>query len=770
MPLINNFESFAKTMRDIHKIAANNVRDVAIEVENDLYSKSNTLNILKDFNINLLKVKKIVSLNQDGKFVIDSGVLDNNLFISNQPLSEDDKNLFQKNQLIFVEDETNNTKINVYKILFDESEDEIRPEFQLCGNMSLLNFNEIFLNSGLFKEDNNLINQKINTLLANPDFGNSFTESVWDVEHVSFNGYYSNTTMFKDFKKHLQLNNVEEDYCIYRQGNEIILQNVTNANDIFRISINAENITNNDIFYLNKKINNNGETIWEIYKIVSTVVPDWLYNNIRYQAYAINSLTEQQFNELKALNFPSQLGFTVDATNNNGLASILKEEQQTINVVAINFLVKLEDEISEPLPFTNNISETLQNNNIDIECSYSLEIENNKIKMKNINFNSNQEKLIFEQEFSREMEEDLWNRVSVNDKYQKVYFVKTADGDFVQKLIITNDPVQVQCIEKISLAELRKRFANNNLFPTTFNGIHCGENGTQVAVARSLSEQVTEPISSVPKLPPAIVEGVINLKWNDAIELWDLNITTSNEILDKKLKLDENENNILQKLINKNNNANTVILFNKCDGKFLRAYYLDENNQKVNCSNKLSDEDKVQLNTINQKAKSRASAVRIVKPIFSTSRLLKNKTFNLSFVNKEWYVLCLDELQMEVEAKIKLSVEENSMLSDLVKGAINFSFTIDNKNNFKSISYTDHVKESNVTNYRKDLSDSKTFNGKLTETTDLINKIVKALENPNTLIPDDDGVTPKLWNSNIATNINKTTLPSSTIQTSQPQM
>ncbi|WP_342260993.1 hypothetical protein [Spiroplasma endosymbiont of Notiophilus biguttatus] len=765
-----NFQLFAKIIKYIY-VKVSNGSDIAIEIENDLYSKKNTLNILKEFDINPLKVKKIVSLNQDGKWVIDNGLSTNDIFISNESLSQDDQNLFKKDQLIFVEDETDNNKINVYKILFDESEGEVRPELGLCESIDLSLFNSMFLYSGLFIGYDILINQKIEGLLEAPIFQNPFQEPapVWEREHFRINGYYLNSTLIIDFKKHLALVNVEKDYFIYRKENEIIIENVSDGSDRFVIPATPANITDNDVFYLKKNIDENGEILWETYKITSTLILGSFHHNLKYQAYEYNVLTEQQFNDLKALSIPSQLGFTVDPGNNNGLVSFFKEEQREIDLVAMGFLINapevLPEDLPDLLPIVNNISETLQNNSV--ERLYSLVIEDNKIKITEISSSSSneEEELISEQELSQDNKKK-WNDIEVAGKYQKVYFAKNPNNNLVEKWVVIADQNQLQCIGTISLPELRKSFANNNLFPITLNGIHCGENGAQVKVAKAAAEQVIPPEPLVTKLSPAIVNNVINLKWDDSRELWDLNITTSKETLDKKIKLEKDENDILKNLIDKNNNANTVILFNKCDGKFLRAYYFDENNKKVNCSNKLSDEDKEQLSVINQKAKARVLEARIVTPISSKSGLFSknNNTFNLSIINRKCYVLCNDEFEISLRAEVDLRPEEISALSYLVKNAVDFSLTFDKNNNFKSISYKNHVNQSNVTIDMKDLPDSNTFNQKNIKTDELMETIIEALEDSKKLKPEDDWVTPKPWNSDIAAKVNGTSSPSSTTQ------
>lgn len=768
-----NFQLFTEIIKDIYKKVSNG-SDIAIEIENDLYSKKNTLNILKEFNINPLKVKKIVSLNQDGKWVIDNGISTSDIFISNESLSQDDQNLFKKDQLVFVEDETDNRKIHVYKILFNESEGEVIPELGLCESIELTLFNSMFLYSGLFIGDDILINQKIKGLLEALNFQNPFEEPapVWEREHLRINGYYSNSTLIKDFQKHLALVNVEKDYFIYRKGNEIIVENVSDGSDRFVIPATPANITDNDVFYLKKNIDENGETLWETYKITSTLIPGSFHHNLKYQAYEYNALTEQQFNDLKALSIPSQLGFTVDLGNNNGLVSFFKEEQREIDLVAMHFLVNapevLPEDLPEPLPLANNISETLQNNSV--ERLYSLVIEDNKIKITKISSSSNEEELIFEQELYQDNKK-IWNDIEVAGKYQKVYFAKNPNNNLVEKWVVIADQNQLQCIGTISLPELRKSFANNNLFPITLNGIHCGENGTQVKVARAVAEQVIPPQQSVAKLSPAIVNNVINLKWDDSRELWDLNITTSTLTLDKKIKLEKDENDILKNLIDKNNNANTVILFNKCDGRFLRAYYFDENNKKVNCSNKLSDEDKEQLSIINQKAKVRVSEARIVTPISSKSGLFSknNNTFNFSIINGKCYVLCNDEFEISLRAEVSLIFEQIQALSYLVKNAVDFSLTFDKNNNFKSISYKNHVNQSNVTIDMKDLPDSNTFNQKNIKTDELMETIINVLTNSKNLKPEDDWVTPKPWNSDTAAKVNGTSSPSSTTQHSPQQ-
>lgn len=120
---------------------------------------------------------------------------------------------------------------------------------------------------------------------------------------------------------------------------------------------------------------------------------------------------------------------------------------------------------------------------------------------------------------------------------------------------------------------------------------------------------------------------------------------------------------------------------------------------------------------------------------------------------------------------MKLSPEQIRALSYLAKNEVDFSLTFDKDDNFKSISYTfyrDEVKQ-NVTINRKYLSDSNNFNQKTIETDELMETIVTALNNPESLIPEDDGVTPKPWNSDTAAKVNGASLSNSTTQHPQQQ-
>ncbi|WP_342218143.1 hypothetical protein [Spiroplasma endosymbiont of Amphimallon solstitiale] len=428
MPLIN-FKSFTEIMRNRYKEVSDNVIDIDIVVGDDLYSKKNTLDILKLFNINPLKVKKIVSLNQEGKFVVDNGALINGVFISDESVSQEDQNLFNKDQLVFVEDETDKNKINVYKILFNETvHEQLTPEGEKIDKVEL-------------------IPERV---------------KLRDMTLKSFNDLFIDTVLFNE-------------------------------------------------------------------------------------------------------------DFLLETENDNKLKTYFDAEKIMIDFASVNYLTKLVQPPRASLPLQNDTNDEIRTKLKDesLEGLYSLEIENNKIKIWNIK--SNQEELIFEQNLSQEWK-IKWNSIYDN-RYQKMYFTKNPDSDLVKQWVVDSVNNELQYIDTTNLSDLRKKLLNNNLFPNGLKGIHCGENGAQVKVARAAAEQVISPKLSAIKLSPAIVNNVINLKWDDSRELWDLNITTPTVTLDKKLKLEKDENDILKKLIEKNNNANTVILFNKCDGKFLRAYY-----------------------------------------------------------------------------------------------------------------------------------------------------------------------------------------------------
>lgn len=125
--------------------------------------------------------------------------------------------------------------------------------------------------------------------------------------------------------------------------------------------------------------------------------------------------------------------------------------------------------------------------------------------------------------------------------------------------------MQLQCVQIVELANLRENFANNNLFYVpeliAIEGIHLGENGAEVAARTSQQDQTTTS-------SPVAIYNVINLKWDNGIKMWNLNVTTHENTLDTKLNFEEKESLILKKIITATNNANTVILFNKYDGSF----------------------------------------------------------------------------------------------------------------------------------------------------------------------------------------------------------
>lgn len=505
------------------------------------------------------------------------------------------------------------------------------------------------------------------------------------------------------------MDNIEDDYFLYLEGNKVIIQGIKNPSYKKEVQTTYNGFKENDIIYFSKS---NGENIWRTYKIEQ----ENSWTEIQYQAHQLNDLTEENFvNSWQTLDvfvepkIAQQAGFIMNS-DNNGLLKHFQTEQLHIQNRVISFLNKQPRNRSELFQrgrLRDNTSATIRRllREEIKEGLYSLEIENGKIKIKDIK--SDSENIVFEQELS-ENKKTEWNDKSDNDKYQKMYFTKDPNNDhLVKKWIINDNPHELQSIGTVNLSELRTYFANDNLFynPNQCNGFLLGENGRQAAANAAQQAAVTK----LPPVSPVSVNNVINLKWNNSMALWNLNVTTAKSTLDKKIKFEENENQILNDLIVKNNNANTVILFNKNDGKFLGAYYFDQNNKKINCSNKLTNSEKENLNVINQKAKKRIKEPTTVNPkcYVNTNIFSKDtKTFNLSIVNRKWYVLCEDEIGMQVKAEIPLATEEISALSNLVKGAIDIKVTFDMENNFKEIKYIDFTKKQDITIAAKNLSNN----------------------------------------------------------------
>ncbi|WP_425381075.1 hypothetical protein [Spiroplasma endosymbiont of Polydrusus pterygomalis] len=757
MPRIS-LKVFKKIISSKYSEQSTNIQNVLIEIGDDLYAKSETLAILKTVTpvINPLTVKKIVSLNSDQKLTIDSAI-STNTFILDEELTEDEKHLFQKDQLLFVEDDHDNTKIKVYKILFNESEGENSAELVELRAIPLTTFNDLFINSGLFKDDN-LIFQKINTLLQDSSIQNSFYELVWNQEHFNAIDYSSNIAVIKDFKKHLKLNNVEKDYFFYRQGNEVIIKNISNPNDTFKVQINVNTINNNDILYLNKSAGENGEVCWKVYKITKTIIPGWIYNNVKYQAYEVQSLTDQEFNDLSdLLSIIPQSGFTISAENDNGLASCLTTEQKNIGSAGVFYCKKRwenpseRETLSEPLAIADDNVATIRAvfANKSQEGLYSLVIADDKVKITDLK--SEPENLFFEQPLFPENKRDWSRLLNTNRHYKKVYFVKNLNNDLVEKWVVNNEQDQLQCVQIVELADLRKNFANNNLFYVpeliATEGIHLGENGAEVAANASQHHATTSSAVAI--------YNVINLKWDNGIKMWNLNVTTHENTLDTKLKFEEKESLILKKIMTATNNANTVILFNKYDGKFLRAYYINENNKKVNCSNILTTEEKNCLSNINKKAKERVEKPIVVNPkCYSKSN---DKIFKLSYFNNKWHVLCTEkyEVTKQIKAEIKLTEEEGDLLSKLVYYSRDIDITFDKNNNFKVIKYVNFL-DKDESSFIKNDSLLTDVNSKL------LQKVFTAINDKENLKPENNDLQWKLWDCSTNTTVNNISVPAVT--------
>lgn len=754
-----NLEKFKKTINDWYLEQPSNptehVQNVLIAIGDDLYSKSETLEILKAVNpiINPLKVKKIVSLNKNQKLIIDSGST-TNVFILDQELTEDEKNLFKKDQLLFVEDDNDNTKIKVYKILFNESEDENSAELVELKDISLKSFNDLFINSGFLRNEDifNILQESNNYQTAAP---------VLNKNYFRWNSYGNNRAgIINELKTNLQLadDDIEDDYFIYQEDDKVIIEGIKNSNYKQELNINLnDGFKKNDIFYFRKI---NGEDSWKTYKIHQK---NFLTER-EYRGYHFKDLRDEEFNDLKQLSVPPQLGFTIISANNNGLATYFKKEQRTIDDLVIFYCKKRQVgflpgavELPESLDINDDNPATIRTmlENKSQEGLYSLVIDNGNIKITNLK--SEPESLFFEQALSLENKEH-WLTEPDDNKYKKVYFAKNVNPDLVEKWVVNDDQNQLQCVEIVKLADLRKHFANNNLFYVpeliTTEGIHLGKNGAEIAAKTSQRSNAT--ISSpVAKEPPVVIYNVINLKWDSNVKMWNLNVTTRENTLDTKLKLKDEESLILKKLITENNNANTVILFNKYDGKFLRAYYINENNKKVNCSNILTDEEKNHLSNINKKVKKRIDKPIMVNPICYKDN--NSKRFSLSLINKKWYVLCCEQYEedKQIKAEIQLTDKEISRLSQLVKYSVDMDITFDNKNAFKSIKYRNFVGKNEYSFINK--------NNLPINNSDLLQKVFTAINDKENLTPENNDVQWKPWDRSSATAVNN--IPASAVNT-----
>lgn len=737
------------------------VQDVLIEIGDNVFLKTETLNILKAVNpsINPLKVKKIISVDSDQKLTIDSGI-SSNMFILNQQLTEDRRNLLKKDQLLFVEDDNDNTKIKVYKISFNESEDGNCAELVQLKDIPLQVFNDLFINSGLFRNEN-----IFNILLQKPDNYNH--TPAWSKSYYWGNSHGTNkASIVNELKTNLnRLDNIEDDYFIYQEAGKVVIEGIKNPNykQELKVSLN-DDFKKDDIFYVRKI---NGEDSWNVYKIQQT--NSW--TEIEYNGYWFKDLTEEEFSDLKELSISSQSGFTMSAESDNGLAACLKREQRAIDGATILHCQKRPEEIlpkglSAPLEIADDNPATIRAvlESKSQEGLYSLVIDDGKIKITNLK--SDTESLFFEQPLSPENKAD-WLKLDNNAKYQKVYFVKNINTNLVEKWVVNDEQNQLQCVDTISLAEFRKDFANNNLFyvPESINteGIHLGENGAETTAR---TNQHNTPIPQSVAQPPVAIYNVINLKWDSNVQMWNLNVTTRENTLDTKLELEKEDSLILQTLITRNNNANTVILFNKYDGSFLRAYYYDENNKKINCSNLLTLEEKNRLSDINKAAKKRIEKPILVEPTYYEKN--KTETFVvLSFINKKWNVLCNEkyEKDKQVKAELQLTDEENSALSQLVKHAIDIKIILDSSANFTEVEYRSSSNKNEFCSIKsKDLSSNIDAHIAAQK---LIKKVLAAIADKESLKPENSDVQWKPWSATTAAVINNTTSPLADSSSSQ---
>lgn len=736
MPLTNaDFKIFIKGIYQQQSDSAR-THDICIPLGSNLFSKKETLNILKSFNIDPKKVKKIVSLNEDGHFVVD-GIKSNNVFTSEEACSADEKNLFKKDQLVFIEDNDEN-HVKVYKIVFNE--DEKLPEMMQLENLSLDEFNQHFLESGLFNEKN------ISDLLQSQDRNNNILS--WEETYSSFFDHSSQIELAiklaKDFnKKNLELSNNDKEYVLYYENNKAIIQDINNSSHSWELPAIDQNndfnfINNKKFYYFAKDKNSNS---WKTYEITWTTDNGKIWNSTKYKAHKLNNFLDQELSPL----INPQAGFSIKE-DNDGWKSLVEQELEPLKLFLISTFIKENQESADRLEIQDSdIAATLKKYEPIAEL-YRLVIENGKIKLSNIT--TKKENIIFEEPFSSVEENNYFD-----DKYSEVYF--TVNDEKVKSWgINTEQPNYLQFAQEWSLSDFKKESTISNLVTNNYNITLNAPNLPKATIP-------TKPVAvSKKQLPPSIIYNAINLKFDDSRKIWLLNVVNNQGLLTKEIKLETSEDQVLGDLSTKNNNAHTVILFDKNTGEFLRAYYFDENNKKINCSHKLSDTDKRQLTLLNKKVKGKINEPTTVTPICDVSGVIdKEKKYRLIFNNEKWYVFCKDQVDKEVKAEIRLTANEISALSYLAKNDINIAIITNKDNVFKKIITSE-----------KDIDEKKVpgneFNKEYIATADLMKKIINILLSQNELlVPEDDGVTWKPW---VAEEINNSELPPLTNSSQSP--
>ena len=373
---------------------------------------------------------------------------------------------------------------------------------------------------------------------------------------------------------------------------------------------------------------------------------------------------------------------TAAKTATENLVQKTKEEltlkKQELDLVTINFnRTKINFNESQTLKdkIMSKLKITEENN---IFYKLTLNKEDKKVQLTQYDFNNNDEKIIFETNIPAEKElnyEEINFEVFLVRNNDKILFYNSNGRQIDENNSEEDDSSYFNLLKTLDLTEVKHRFNNNSLFetPPKYSGIHIGNNGTQVEVANKFAEAKNKDARPL----PLAIGHVINLEWNQSEEeiTWNANVVQPTFVINKKIKFDDKENDILNFLREKNRNFNTVILFNQDNGDFLRAYYIDEENNRINCTHELNTEQKTQLSLINKKTSDFIVAKPQPKKINETPNKNNVETYKLFFSKNNsqkntqafWYVYGIDSHNQKYKMILDLSSSDVRALAKLAK-------------------------------------------------------------------------------------------------------
>lgn len=421
-------------------------------------------------------------------------------------------------------------------------------------------------------------------------------------------------------------------------------------------------------------------------------------NNQKIQTETINLLklkpitleqTNSQYNDLKETleNKEKSLVTLTETAADNGavevlVASIAKINEElilkkqkldlvTINVnttkINVNKNQIVKDKIMSKLKITDE-------NNIFYKLT--LNKEDRKAQLIQYDFNNNDEKIIFETNISTETglkDEEINSELFLVRNNDEISFYNSNEKQIAENKKWEDDSSYFNLLETLDITDVKHRFNNNSLFesPPKYSGIHIGNNGTQVEATNKIAEAKNKVAV------PLAIGHVINLEWNQSEEeiTWNVNVVQPTFVINKKIKFDDQENDILNFLREKNRNFNTFILFNQDNGDFLRAYYIDEKNNRINCTDELNAEQKTQLSLINKKTSDFIVAKPQPKKINETPNKKNVETYKLFFSKNNsqkntqafWYVYGIDNHNQKYKMILDLSSSDVRALSKFSK-------------------------------------------------------------------------------------------------------